>query len=115
MHFVTDADPRGYDVGLALLHAPAPGRAPLEMAAAGMLVVTNTFETKTAATLAGLSANLIATEPTVDAIAEGICEAVARVDDVDARLRGTALSWSRDWDDSFSEPLLDRVVAFLTA
>jgi glycosyltransferase involved in cell wall biosynthesis len=115
MHFVTDADPRGYDVGLALLHAPAPGRAPLAMAAAGMLVVTNTFETKTAATLAGLSANLIATEPAVDAIAEGICDAVERADDVDARLRGSALSWSRHWDDSFSEPLLDRVVAFLTA
>jgi hypothetical protein len=85
------------------------------MAAAGMLVVTNTFETNTAAALGGLSGNLIATEPTVDAIAEGVAEAVARADDVGGRVRGSALSWSRDWDDSFPESLLDRVVAFLAA
>jgi hypothetical protein len=115
MHFVTEPDLRDYDVGIALLHAPAPGRAALEMAAAGMVVVTNTFETKTAAALAGVSANLIATDPTVDAIAEGVCEAVARADDVDERVRGSAVRWSCDWDASFPEPLLDRVVAFLAA
>jgi glycosyltransferase involved in cell wall biosynthesis len=115
LRFVPDADPRDYDVGMALLHAPAPSRAALAMAAAGMLAVTNTFETKTASALAGISANLIAVEPTVNAIAEGLCEAVARADDVAARLRGSTLGWSRDWDDSFSAPLLDRVVAFLAA
>jgi glycosyltransferase involved in cell wall biosynthesis len=115
LHFVPEADPRAYDVGVALLHAPAPSRAALEMAAAGMLVVTNTFATKTAAALAGISANLIAVEPTVSAIAHGICDAVARADDVEGRLRGSTLGWSRDWDDSFSAPLLDRVVAFLAA
>ena len=75
------------------------------MAAAGMLVVTNTFETKTAAALAGISPNLIAAEPTVEAIAKGVRDAVARAEDVDGRVRAAALGWSRDWDDSFSAPL----------
>ncbi len=46
---------RDHDVGLALMYTPHPSLVPLEMASAGLLTVTNTFENKTPATLAAIS------------------------------------------------------------
>ena len=46
---------RGHAVGLSLMMTPHPSLVPLEMAAAGMPVVTNTFENKTAEALAEIS------------------------------------------------------------
>jgi hypothetical protein len=106
---------RRHDLGIALMHAPQPGLVPIEMASAGMLAVTNTFETKTADALAAISANLIAAEPTVESIARAVCAATAAIDDVERRVRGSRVRWSRDWDESFGDELLDRVIAFLTA
>jgi glycosyltransferase involved in cell wall biosynthesis len=104
---------REYDVGLALMYTPHPSLVPIEMASAGMLTVTNTFENKTAAAMASISANLVATEPRIDAIAAGLGAAAARVGDVGDRVRGSDVRWSRDWDGSFPDELLERVVAFL--
>ena len=59
---------RAHDVGLALMYTPHPSLVPLEMASAGMLTVTNTFENKDAEALRAISANLIAAEPTLDGI-----------------------------------------------
>jgi beta-1,2-rhamnosyltransferase WsaF-like protein len=115
MHLESDADFAQHDVGLALVHAPRPGSVPIEMAAAGMLVVTNTFETKTAAALAAISPNLIGAEPTIEGIAQAINGAVAAADDVEARRRGSAVRWSRDEEESFPDELLDRVIALLGA
>jgi len=102
-----------HDVGLALMYAPHPGRIPLEMAAAGMLTVTNSFENKTREAMAEISSNLITGEPTVGGIAAGLREAAAGVTDRDRRERGAQLRWSRSWDRSFDGELLDRVAAFL--
>ena len=54
---------REHDVGLALMYTPHPSLVPIEMASAGMLTVTNSFENKTAEALAAISPNLIAAEP----------------------------------------------------
>ena len=51
------------------MYTPHPSLVPIEMASAGMLTVTNTFENKTAEALAAISANLIAAEPTIEAVA----------------------------------------------
>jgi len=102
-----------HDVGLALMYTPHPSLVPIEMASAGMLTVTNTFENKTAAALSAISPNLIAAEPGIDAIAAALCEAAAAVDDVERRVRGSRVRWSRDWDESFADPLVDRVAAWL--
>ena len=59
---------REHDVGLALMYTPHPSLVPIEMAAAGMLTVTNTFETKTADALAAISPNLVAAEPTLESV-----------------------------------------------
>ena len=68
---------RAHDVGLALMYTPHPSLVPLEMASAGMLTVTNTFENKDADALRAISANLIAAEPTLGGITRALLEAAA--------------------------------------
>jgi hypothetical protein len=81
------------------------------MASAGMVTVTNSFENKTPDALDAISPNLIAAEPSIGAIAAALGEAVARVEDVEARAAGSHVAWSRDWDETFGEELLDAISA----
>jgi GT2 family glycosyltransferase len=104
---------REHDVGLALMYTPHPSLVPIEMASAGMLTVTNTFENKTPAALAQISANLITVEPSVDAIAAGLFEAARGVEDLDRRARGSRVHWSREWDRSFDDRLMEQLTAAL--
>ncbi len=104
---------RDHDVGLALMYTPHPSLVPIEMASAGMLTVTSTFENKTADALATISTNLLAAEPTVEAIADALVEASAAAGDHERRAAGADVAWSRDWDRSFGDALLDEVTAWL--
>jgi GT2 family glycosyltransferase len=105
---------RDHDVGLALMYTPHPSLVPLEMASAGMLTVTNSFENKTAAALTAISPNLLAVPPTVEGVVAGLAQAVAGLDDVDARLAGARVNWSTRWAQSFPDELLDRLIATLS-
>jgi hypothetical protein len=102
-----------HDVGLALMYTPHPSLVPLEMASAGLLTVTNTFENKTAEALAAISSNLIAAEPTVDGVAAALIEASGAVADAELRVAGSRVQWARDWDACFHDALLGRVRAWL--
>ena len=104
---------RDHDVGLALMYTPHPSLVPIEMASAGMLTVTNSFENKTPEAMTAISSNLITAEPSVDAIVAGLIEAEAGVDDVDRRVRGSDVRWSRDWNVSLDDELMARVAGFL--
>lgn len=104
---------RGHDVGLALMYTPHPSLVPLEMASAGMVTVTNSFENKTAKAMAAISSNLITVAPTVDGVAAGLRAAAAQVADADARAAGAAVDWSTSWADSFPDALVDRIAAAL--
>jgi GT2 family glycosyltransferase len=104
---------RRHDVGLSLMYTPHPSLVPLEMASAGLVTVTSTFENKTEEKLQAISANLIAAAPGVEAIAAALGAAAARVDDVAARVAGSTVRWPRDWSESFSPAVLDRVVSLL--
>ena len=95
------------------MFTPHPSLVPLEMASAGLVTVTNTFENKTAAAMEAISPNLIAAEPGVSAIAAALEAAAARADDAEARVRGSAVAWPRDWGEAFSDDVLDRVVSLL--
>lgn len=106
---------RSHDLGLALMHTPHPSLVPIEMASAGMLVVTTTYANKTRSKLQAISPNIIGVEPTLEGIKKGLREAVSRVSDYKARVRGSRVSWSRKWSDSFDGHVLDRVEAFLAA
>ncbi len=105
---------RDHDVGLALMYTPHPSLVPIEMASAGMLAVTNSFENKTAEALAAISPNLIAAEPSIEGVAAALCEAAAAAGDVERRLRGSRVDWSRDWDESFDDALMARVEEWLS-
>ena len=61
------------------MYTPHPSLVPIEMASAGMLTVTNTFENKTADAMSAISPNLITAEPSVEGVVGGIAEAVAAV------------------------------------
>jgi hypothetical protein len=102
-----------YDVGLSLMLTPHPSLVPLEMAAAGLVTVTNTYATKTAAALAALSSNLVPVAPTVAEVAAGLAAAAARAGDLEARVAGSAVAWSRDWRRSFDAALLHRLGEWL--
>jgi glycosyltransferase involved in cell wall biosynthesis len=106
---------RRHDVGLALMYTPHPSLVPIEMASAGMLTVTNSYENKTAEAMAAISSNLITVEPSLEGVAEGLREAVAGVDDRERRARGSRVRWSRDWNRSFDDELMARVASFLEA
>jgi hypothetical protein len=110
-----NVDLAGYDVGLAPAPGPRPGPVALAMARAGLVVVTTTFANKDASALAAISPNLIAAVPTVEGIAGALLRAAEAAADVQARVRGSALRWSLDWDASFSDELLDRLTGVLRA
>jgi hypothetical protein len=104
---------RRHDVGLALMYTPHPSLVPIEMASAGMLTVTNTYENKTADALAAISANLVAAEPAIDALAAALCRACEGAGDVERRVAGSRVAWARDWDAAFDDALLERVTRLL--
>ena len=97
------------DIGLSLMYAPHPSVPPLEMASAGMVVVTTHFGARDADAMAALSANIIAVAPTVETVAAGLRQAAARVDDLPARVAGAAVAWPTDWNESFG-PAVERAV-----
>jgi len=104
---------RQHDVGLALMYTPHPSLVPIEMASAGLLTVTTSFENKTAAAMEAISANLITTEPTVEGVLAGLRVAAAGASDVNRRLRGSQVRWSSDWNDSFGPELTGAILAAL--
>jgi hypothetical protein len=104
-----------HDVGLALMYTPHPSLVPIEMAAGGMVTVTNCFENKTPEAMATISANLITAEPSIDGIAAGLRAAVAGVSEWERRVQGSHVRWSREWRTSFDDGLLARVEAALVS
>jgi glycosyltransferase involved in cell wall biosynthesis len=104
---------REHDVGLALMYTPHPSLVPIEMASAGMLTVTNSFENKTPEAMSAISTNLITAEPTVEGVTAAIAEATAGAGDFERRASGAQVAWSRDWSDSFPDALMERVEGLL--
>jgi hypothetical protein len=98
-----------FDLGLALMYTPHPSLLPIEMAAAGQVVVTNTCMNKTVEELENISSNFCVAEPTVPSVAAALDAAVKRVPDLAARESGAHVNWSQDWDQTFSPELLKQV------
>jgi hypothetical protein len=103
------------DVGLALMCTPHPSLVPLEMASAGMLTVTNSFETKTSEAMSTIAPNLLAVPPSIEGVLTGVQQAVEGADDYARRIEGAAVDWSRDWEESLNPELMRRVVDLLAA
>ena len=120
LDILTRRDQRAYadllashDVGLALMCTPHPSLVPIEMASAGMLTVTNSFDTKTPEAMAAISGNLVTVPPSLEGVISGLREAAQGVDDYARRVEGAAVSWSRDWDDSLNPELMRKVISLV--
>ncbi|MEW5057693.1 MAG: hypothetical protein RPR97_10825 [Colwellia sp.] len=92
-----------YDIGISLMYAPHPSVPPLEMASAGMLTITTEFENRTASEMAGISNNILSAEHTMESIVSSIRQAVARVDDYQARCDNANIKWPTSWEQSFND------------
>ncbi|MGK2933490.1 MAG: rhamnosyltransferase WsaF family glycosyltransferase [Solirubrobacterales bacterium] len=100
----------GHDLGLALMDAPHPSLVPIEMASAGMLVVTTTWgQSKTGEKLEAISPNLISGPPDLPGVVSGLRLAAGQIDDFEARVAGAKVDWPNDWDEAFDDALLARI------
>ncbi len=104
---------RSCDVGLALMYTPHPSLVPIEMAAAGMATVTNTFENKDTDSLMAISRNLIPAAPKVEAVAAAIARAVERCADLGGRAQGSEVEWPRTWEAAFDEETMGAIERLL--
>ena len=106
------------DVLLSLMLSPHTSYPPLEMAAAGGLVVTNTYGPKTAEALTAISPSIRAATPDVDALVGGLSEAVAGLNRgaPDAATAGS-IAVPASWDEALRDvtPWLDAQVNELRA
>lgn len=102
-----------YDLGLSLMLTPHPSLVPLDMAASGLVTVTNTFDIKTADRLRAISSNLRPVEPTISAIKEGLIAASKEVKDLDARIAGAKLNWARSWNEAFNPTVIETLSGWL--
>ncbi|HJV65050.1 MAG TPA: hypothetical protein VJ550_04900 [Geomonas sp.] len=104
-----------HDLGLSLMLSPHPSLLPMEMAAAGMLVVTNTFDIKDQEYFHRISPNITAVSPGFESIAQALIEASQRVDDREARLAGSRINWPHTWEEALPASLVQQAVAAVIA
>jgi hypothetical protein len=105
---------RGFDVGLSLMYAPHPSILPFEMAASGIITVTNTFGRRNVDFFRSVSTNIEPCQPNIDAISQALGTAVARVADYTSRLQGARITWVSDWRESFNNRFLSEIAPFLS-
>ena len=100
------------DIGLALMISPHPSLAPFDFAAAGMIVVTNAYETKSQKSFSDISPNFVVAQPSLNGIVNGISKAVSMSDE-QRNSRGEKLNfnWPTKWEDDrcYGTPLFDKV------
>jgi hypothetical protein len=105
---------RRMDLGLSLMASPHSSYPPLDLAAAGAVVVTNTFGAEKRS-LDQYSANIICSDPGVSTLVAGIGEGVALSEDLERRAANHGSSrFLTDWSAVFA-PICDRLAgAFAT-
>ncbi len=95
------------------MYTPHPSLVPIEMAAGGLVTVTNTFREQDRE---GDGRDLGEPDrgaPTVDGVVAGLRAAIAAADDYAKRVAASEVNWSRDWSTSFDERLLGEILAAL--
>jgi hypothetical protein len=106
---------KAHDVGLSLMYTPHPSLVPIEMASAGMLVVTNSFANKTAERLTAISTNMVVAEPAIGPVARALAVAASAAGDLERRSAGSRVDWCTRWDQSFSETVMERIELLLAS
>ncbi|WP_159885963.1 rhamnosyltransferase WsaF family glycosyltransferase [Paenibacillus puerhi] len=99
-----------HDLGFALMDSPHPSLLPIEMASAGLIVVTNTYGIKNQEYFKNISENIIAVPPDIDSLAIALIEAAKQVDNYDLRRRGSEINWPHTWDEALPDEKIKKVM-----
>ena len=94
------------DVGVSLMYAPHPSVIPFEFATTGAMVVTNTYENRSAARLEAICRNIVPCDLSIEGVAAGIRAAVERLADVNGRAKRALVPATSTWDEVFSHEFL---------
>lgn len=104
---------QSFDVGISLMWAPHPSVIPYELARAGVVCVTNTYGDRDKSYFSRFGYNIVAAEPTIDDLCEGVREAVRRSDDLERRVSSCEIAWPTDWDSVFDQTFVSRALALV--
>jgi hypothetical protein len=102
-----------FDIGLSLMLSPHPSLVPIEMCAAGIVTVTNTFANKTEIELSRISKNFVCAKPSIDSVASALKQAVNDVENSEERIKNSDIQWPTDWNDSFNKEFVETIQTFL--
>ena len=100
---------RSMDIGISLMFAPHPSVMPFEFATTGAVVVTNTYENRSAEQLAAISGNIVAGRPSIEGISDALRRAASLVGDTARRVRNIYKPPGSSWDTIFETALLQTV------
>lgn len=103
------------DIGISLMISPHPSLPPLDFAATGIITVTNSFATKTSIGMSAISSNIIAIDPSLLGIVDGIKQAVSKIYDINSRYKGANLNWPKDWNDDrcYGSTLMSKIAMWM--
>ena len=97
---------RTADLMLSLMLSPHPSYPPLEMAASGKLVVTNSFSVKTSERMRAFSQNIIVAEPIAESVAAALKNAAGRINlGLPSYDSSGTIALPISWDESLREIL----------
>jgi len=103
-----------HDLGLALMDSPHPSLLPIEMASAGLLVVTNTYGLKNANYFHDISSNIHAVSPQIDTLANSLLRLSKEVDNYKKRIKGSKVKWPHNWDEAIPLTKLKEAINEIT-
>jgi hypothetical protein len=99
------------DIGISLMFAPHPSVVPFEFATTGALVVTNTYENRSAEALVDICANIVPCEISIEGVIGAIERAMSLVDGYERRERQTLRPRSLSWDAIFSTEIVTTLLS----
>jgi len=94
------------DIGISMMDAPHPSVIPFEFATTGALVITNTYENRSAADLTAMSTNFIPCAPSLEGMESALAEALARVTDFEDRADNVYAPATASWSKVFSPSVI---------
>lgn len=104
-----------FDIGLCPMYAPHPSVPPFEMASAGLVSITTTFENRSKEDIEAISGNIIACKPMVDELLDALKLAEEKCNDFESRVQHSQFDWPRDWKESFNDDFMDNLMKLIYA
>ncbi len=102
------------DIGISLMYAPHPSVVPFEFATTGAIVITNTYENRSAEDLRGICRNIVPCEISIDSVVDTIRRAMRLVDNFEQRERQALRPKMQSWDEIFSSDFIQTILAAVT-